>query len=176
MHFPEENKNEMIGSYMHKGQGKGGKSEFSPPQKNSGKFVPPSQESFPPSFFLPPFWILGIFSPPVWVLASKSTRKTLKFTKKRGGKFSSPLKILEKFSPGENFPPQFDHLLVHVCMHCIQFLQILFYIYSEYFGNHPQDSTYSRMSAALRIASVTISMWAKACQRNFELEKYILEN
>ena len=86
-------------SYMHKGQGKGGKSEFSPPQKISGKFVPPSQGSFPPSFFLPPFWILGIFSPPVWVLASKSTRKTSKFTKKRGGKIFLPPKNSWKIFP-----------------------------------------------------------------------------
>ena len=91
---------------MHKGQGKGGKSEFSPTQKISGKFVPPSQGSVPPSFFLPPFWILGIFSPPVWVLASKSTRKTSKFTKKRGGKIFLPPKNSWKIFPrGKLSPP-----------------------------------------------------------------------
>ena len=100
---------------MHKGQGKGGKSEFSPPQKNSGKFVPPSQGSFPPLFFSPHFEFWAYFPPQFEFWHQNPQGKHQNSLKRGGEKFSSPLKILEKFSPGENFPPQFDHLLVHVC-------------------------------------------------------------
>ena len=56
---------------------------------------------------------------------------------------------------------------------CIQFSQILFYIYSEYFWESPTEFYIFTNVRRTHIASVTISMWAKACQRNFELEKYL---
>ena len=55
--------------------------------------------------FHPPFGILGRFSPLIWVLASKSTRKTSKFTKKWKGKIFHPPKNFLKIFLVENFPP-----------------------------------------------------------------------
>ena len=102
---------------MHKGQGKGGKSEVSPPppQKNSGKFVPPSQESVPPLFFSPHFEFWAYFPPQFEFWHQNPQGKHQNSLKRGGEKFSSPLKILEKFSPGENCPP--PHSTTYLCMY-----------------------------------------------------------
>ena len=100
-------------------------SKFSPPQKISRKFVLPHSGVCPPLFFSPPFWILGIFSPQFEFWHQNPLGKHQNSLKRGRERFSSPLKILEKFSPGENCPsPPFDHLLVHVCQRVLMGLYV----------------------------------------------------
>ena len=123
---------------MHKGQGKGGKSVFSPPPPKVWKFFPPCLEVFPPLLFSPPisiFWPFFLILPPLleyWKKFSPLRRRRPKFFRNFfkifpffqifSQKFNfPPPKKLKKFSPRKNFPPQFTvskwfsypHLLFH---------------------------------------------------------------
>ena len=84
---------------------RGGKVSFPPLKKILENLSPPVRGLSPPLFFSPHFEFWAYFPPPVWVLASKSTRKTSKFTKKRGGKIFLPPKNSWKIFPRGKFSP-----------------------------------------------------------------------
>ena len=109
---------------MHKGQGKGGKSVFSPPPPKVWKFFPPCLEVFPPLLFSPPisiFWPFFLILPPLleyWKKFSPPPSKAAEIFSKFSHFFKffhknsiflrlPPQKKLKKFSPRKNFPPQF---------------------------------------------------------------------
>ena len=111
-------------TYMHKGQGKGGKSVFSPPPPKVWKFFPPCLEVFPPLLFSPPisiFWPFFLILPPLleyWKKFSPPPPKAAEIFSKFSHFFKffhknsiflrlPPQKKLKKFSPRKNFPPQF---------------------------------------------------------------------
>ena len=111
-------------TYMHKGQGNGGKSVFSPPPPKVWKFFPPCLEVFPPLLFSPPisiFWPFFLILPPLleyWKKFSPPPPKAAEIFSKFSHFFKffhknsiflrlPPQKKLKKFSPRKNFPPQF---------------------------------------------------------------------
>ena len=106
---------------MHKGQGKGGKSVFSPPPPKVWKFFPPCLEVFPPSYFPPYFNFLTIFpyiTPPFGILkkvfppSAEGSRNFFKifpffqiFSQKFNFPKASPPKKVKKIFPKEKFSP-----------------------------------------------------------------------
>ena len=93
---------------------RGGKVSFPPLKKILENLSPPVRGLSPPLFFSPHFEFWAYFPPQFEFWHQNPQGKHQNSLKRGGEKFSSPLKILEKFSPGENCPPPFDHLLVHV--------------------------------------------------------------
>ena len=112
-------------AYMHKGQGKGGKSVFSPPPPKVWKFFPPCLEVFPPllfsplfqffdhfSLYYPPFWNIEKSFPPLRRRQPKFFRNFFKifpffqiFSQKFNFPKASPPKKVKKIFPKEKFSP-----------------------------------------------------------------------